>query len=56
MSKEKELKSAHNRAFNVKREIAQVKRKLDTNFDISAITDLENEIKSKEQILARLED
>ncbi len=40
----------------MKREIEKVKRKLESNFDIGSITELENEIKSKEMLLAKLED
>ncbi len=40
----------------MKKEIAKTKRKLETNFDLAAITDLENDIKSKEALLNRLED
>jgi len=48
MMKERELKNAQTRAFNVKKEIQRIKRQLDTNYDLAAITELENEIKSKE--------
>jgi hypothetical protein len=42
--------------LHVKKEIAIIKRKLDTAYDLSAITDLENDIKNKEAILSKLED
>lgn len=44
------------RAFNVKKEIQKIKRQLETNYDLASITELENEIKSKEMTLAKLED
>ena len=56
IQKEKDLKGALNRAINVRKEIAQTKRKLETNFDLDAITHLENDIKNKETILVKLED
>lgn len=40
----------------VKKEIQKLKRKLETNVDLHAITELENEIRSKEQALNKLED
>ena len=40
----------------MKKEILKIKRKLDTNVDLHAITELENEIRSKEQALAKMED
>jgi hypothetical protein len=40
----------------VKKEIEKIKRHLDTAYDIDNITELENEIKNKEQLLAKLED
>lgn len=40
----------------MKKEIGKIKRKLETNFDMDAIIELENEIKSKESMLLKLED
>eukprot|EP00347_Sterkiella_histriomuscorum_P001895 403370257 len=56
LQKEKELRNAHSRSTNVKKEILKIRRKLETNVDINLITELENEIKNKEQLLAKLED
>lgn len=42
--------------MNVKKEISKLKRKLETNIDISTITELENEIKNKKTLLDKLED
>jgi hypothetical protein len=55
-SKEKELKSATIRTQNIKKEILKLKRKLDTGYDLTNITELENEIKEKESHLVKLED
>lgn len=40
----------------MKKEIAKIKRKLETAYDLASITDVENDIKNKESILSRLED
>jgi len=54
--KEKELKSAQQRAINVKKEILRIKRQLETAIDIDTITAMENDIKNKEMVLQKLED
>ena len=55
-TKDKELKSASIRSNQIKKDILKVKRMLDGAYDIGAITELENEIKNKEVVLARFED
>ncbi len=54
--KEKEIKSASNRSVQIKKEIEKIKRKLETAYDVGAITELENDIKNKEAILFKLDD
>mmetsp|Transcript_31730 Transcript_31730/g.23506 ORF Transcript_31730/g.23506 Transcript_31730/m.23506 type:complete len:97 (+) Transcript_31730:91-381(+) len=55
-SKAKELKSAQTRSMMIKKEITQLKRKLETAFDVGSITDLENSIRDKEKQVQRIED
>lgn len=54
--KEKEIKSAHIRSIQVKKEIEKIKRKLESAYDVQSITEIENDIKDKEATLSKIED
>ena len=54
--RDRELRMGAQKANNLKKEIARIKRQLDTAVDLKYITELEDEIKSKEMTIKKLED
>jgi hypothetical protein len=50
------MRSAQMRSNHIKKELEKIKRRLETAYDIANITEMENDIKNKEAILAKLDD
>lgn len=55
-AKERELKAVQGRAAAVKKEIGRVRQVLEQQYDVAGVTELENDIRSKEALLAGLQE